>query len=161
MYVKKGDAEFEKLLENDPESEIPKHIKLVLEEQPKWALLKNVLKEIEVDSMALNQGQGAPVLVMVTERRTCSQLKKYITTTDQDEPFLNKLAHNFFKWRVNMHKIQTNVAPPLPPPVNTRGGAPANKRRRVRGGSTTASGPGRSGTLAETFKDDVIETVSL
>lgn len=109
--------------------------------------------------MALNHGQGAPVLIMVNERRTCSQLKKYITTSE--EPFLSRLAYSFFKWRVTMHKIQTNVTPPPPPPVQqTR--AHANKRRRVRGGGVAAaSGPGRTSTLAETFKDDVIETVSL
>lgn len=139
----------------------------MLEEQPKWALLKNILKEIERDILDLNHGEGAPILIMVAERRTCSQLKKYISSSeDSHQPFLTRLAYNFFKWRGNIHKIQTNAMNTTPPPASAasmRGRAPPNKRRRVRGGSTTAvaSGPGRTSTLAETFRDDVIETISL
>lgn len=50
-----------------------------------------------------------------------------------------------------------------PTPVSTfKGRPPPNKRRRVRGGSTNiSSGSNRSNTLAETFKDDVNETISL
>ncbi|KAI9337340.1 hypothetical protein BD770DRAFT_422590 [Pilaira anomala] len=160
VYVKKTDPEFDQLRENPPDTELPTHIKLVLEEQPKWALLKNILKEIERDILDLNHGEGAPILIMVTERRTCSQLKKYISSPeDSHQPFLTRLAYNFFKWRGNIHKIQTNAVNVTPPPASAasmRGRAPPNKRRRVRGGSTTAvaSGPGRTSTLAETFRDD-------
>lgn len=163
VYVKKGDAEFKGLPKESEDPTFPPHIKLVLEEQPKWLLLKNVLAEIEQDAMSLNHGEGAPVLIMVNERRTCSQLKKYITST-KDEKFLIPMARGFFQWRSTMHKIQKNAAPPpAPAPITPqRRGGPPNKRRRIRGGSSTAaSGPGRTGNLAEVFQEDVIETVSL
>lgn len=141
----------------------------MLEEQPKWQLLNTILLEIEQDSLQLNDGQGAPVLVMVSEKRTCSQLRDYMTRINehqqQDEPpFLNKIAHNFFKWRVNMHRMQVAeaAAPAQPaPPSSMRGRAPPNKRRRVRGGSATAaSSSSRSMTLADTFKEDIVDTMS-
>lgn len=135
----------------------------MLEEQPKWQLLKSVLKEIEQDSLQLNDGEGAPVLIMVSEKRTCAQLKDYITRINEEEPFLDKIAHNFFKWRVNIHRMQTiEPVKQAPAPNTMRGRPPPNKRRRVRGGSTTASSSGsRTMTLAETFRDDVIENVSV
>jgi DNA excision repair protein ERCC-4 len=124
----------------------------------------------------LNDGEGAPVLIMVSEQRTCSQLKKYITMLDDDHGlFLEKLAHSFFKWRVNIHRMQHSTSQTNTPPQQQqqqqqssvgRGGGyagrgPPNKRRRVRGGSATAaSGSGRNATLAETFRNDVLETVS-
>jgi DNA excision repair protein ERCC-4 len=154
----------------DDDSDIPKHIKLVLEEQPKWALLKNILTEIEQDSMILNDGEGAPVLIMVSEKRTCTQLRDYITRMNDDTVFLDKLAHSFFKWRVNIHKMQSastaqqqqsaSAAAANAAQSHARGRMPPNKRRRVRGGSATALGSSRSHTLAETFRNDVIENVS-
>ncbi|RCH96468.1 hypothetical protein CU098_009318, partial [Rhizopus stolonifer] len=169
VYVKQGDSEYDDIPDNDTAvyPEIPSHIKLVLEEQPKWALLKSILKEIETESIGLNKGQGEPVLIMVSERRTCAQLKDYITRFQQEAPFLDKIAHHFFRWRVSIHKMQTHqveqskAASAQPSTTMMRGRAPPNKRRRVRGGSTTAaSGPDRSHTLAETFKDDVIDNLS-
>lgn len=122
-----------------------------------------MLKEIEQDSLQLNDGEGAPVLIMVSEKRTCAQLKDYITRINEEEPFLDKIAHNFFKWRVNIHRIQTiEPVKQAPAPNTMRGRPPPNKRRRVRGGSATASSSGsRTMTLAETFRDDVIENVSV
>ncbi|KAL7330954.1 DNA repair protein RAD16, variant 2 [Mucor circinelloides] len=164
VYVKQGEKEFDELPKRQDDSIIPQHIKLVLEEQPKWQLLKNILAEIEQDCLQLNDGQGAPVLIMVSEKRTCSQLKDYITRINEEEPFLDKIAHNFFRWRVGIHRIQVaEPAKPAPAPTAMRGRPPPNKRRRVRGGSATAASSansGRSMTLAETFRDDVIENVS-
>ncbi|KAI8372162.1 hypothetical protein BD560DRAFT_369424 [Blakeslea trispora] len=170
VYIKYGDPEYESMTDYDASKhpDIPSHIKLVLEEQPKWDLLKNILREIEHESMGLDKGEGAPVLIMVSERRTCSQLKDYITRFQQESPFLDKIAHNFFRWRALMHRMQNNQSElakanqqPQTNPSVYRGRPPPNKRRRVRGGSVAASGPDRSQTLADTFKEDVIDTVSI
>ncbi|GAN08149.1 DNA repair endonuclease XPF [Mucor ambiguus] len=166
VYIKQGEKEFDELPKRqDDAAIIPPHIKLVLEEQPKWQLLKSILMEIEQDNLQLNDGQGAPVLVMVSEKRTCSQLKDYITRINEEEPFLDRIAHNFFKWRVNVYRMQ--AAEPAKPaqtaPTTMRGRPPPNKRRRVRGGSATAASSAnssRSMSLAETFKDDVMGTIS-
>ncbi|CEP16749.1 hypothetical protein [Parasitella parasitica] len=162
VYVKQGEKEFDELPERQDGSVIPGHIKLVLEEQPKWQLLKSILAEIEQDALQLNDGEGAPILIMVSEKRTCSQLKDYITRINEEEPFLNKIAHTFFRWRVNIHRMQT-VEPvkQAPAPATMRGKPPPNKRRRVRGGSTSAtSSGGRSMIMAETFRNDVIDNIS-
>lgn len=132
-----------------------------MEEQPKWNLLKVILQEIANDSFTLNNGEGAPVLIMVAEKRTCSQLKHYITSElegESHQPFLRRLAKSYFKWNKGMSRMQPTPAPaPQPQPqMRFRGGAPPNKRRRVRGGSANASVAGRQQPLSAVFKDDVI-----
>lgn len=163
MFLKKGDPEFDEYHpENDDDPEVPKDKKLVLEEQPKWNLLKVILEEISNDSLSLNHGEGAPVLIMVAEKRTCSQLKHYITAElegENHQPFLRRLAKSYFKWNKGMSRMQPTPAPaPQPQPqMRFRGGAPPNKRRRVRGGSANASvSSGRQQPLSAVFKDDVI-----
>lgn len=159
MFLKRGDPEFDEYPENE-DPDIPKDKKLVLEEQPKWNLLKTILEEISNDSLSLNNGEGAPVLIMVAEKRTCSQLKHYITSEIEGEghqPFLNRLAKSYFKWNKGMGRMQpTPIPAPQPQPqMRFRGGPPPNKRRRVRGGASSGAS-GRQQSLSAVFKDDVI-----
>ncbi|CAO3677620.1 unnamed protein product [Rhizopus microsporus] len=167
VYLKKGDPEYEETPASAEDPELPSHIKLVLEEQPKWNLLNSILREIEHESLGLNHGEGAAVLIMVSERRTCRQLQEYITRlNDQVPSFLKSLALRFFKWRSTIHQMQVAASTrqnTTPQSTNiTRGRPPPNKRRRVRGGSTAAAGPGREGTsLADTFSNDVIQVASI
>lgn len=167
VYLKKGDPEYDETPASAEDPELPSHIKLVLEEQPKWNLLNSILREIEHESLGLNHGEGAAVLIMVSERRTCRQLQEYITRlNDQVPSFLKSLALRFFKWRSTIHQMQVAASTrqnTTPQSTNiTRGRPPPNKRRRVRGGSTAAAGPGREGTsLADTFSNDVIQVASM
>ncbi len=46
----------------------------ILEENPKWHLLTEVLKEIEEAS----GGSGGQTLIMVKDERTCMQLQEYL-----------------------------------------------------------------------------------
>ncbi|KAI9476071.1 MAG: hypothetical protein EXX96DRAFT_575678, partial [Benjaminiella poitrasii] len=170
VYLREQDPEYDDYVEvsNYKDESMPKHIKLTLEEQPKWGLLSNILEEIEQDSLQLNAGDGAPTLIMVSERRTCSQLQKYIVDKDRTE-FLNRIARNFFRWRASIHQIQTTVMNQASTAAShqstmMRGRPPPNKRRRVRGGSSTAASShfasGRSYTLAETFRNDIIQNMT-
>ncbi len=54
--------------------------KLILEEQPKWQMFKEILDEIdkEISSNTTNTSPG-PILVLVREDRTCWQLQDYLT----------------------------------------------------------------------------------
>ncbi|CAH2306930.1 DNA repair endonuclease XPF [Pelobates cultripes] len=54
---------------------------LVLESNPKWQALTEVLKEIEVDNKNCDdlEGQGR-VLICASDDRTCAQLREYIAT---------------------------------------------------------------------------------
>ncbi|KAG1143281.1 hypothetical protein G6F37_006756 [Rhizopus arrhizus] len=163
VYLKKGDPEYDEIDATITDPSLPSHIKLVLEEQPKWQLLNSILEEIEHESVGLNGGEGAAILIMVSERRSCHHLQDYIT---QQPTLLKQLAVRFFRWRSTIHQIQQQQQQQQQSsraPVNnvTVRRAPPNKRRRVRGGAVVGSGPGReSGTLADTFGDDVIQVSS-
>lgn len=93
-------------LETDLETRVASRVKKghepVLEEQPKWALLARVLKEIEdtiarvADSHAselaedvaltIDQPGNNNVLIMCSSDRTCLQLRQYLTTMESTDP---------------------------------------------------------------------------
>ncbi|KAI9777587.1 MAG: hypothetical protein M1816_004631 [Peltula sp. TS41687] len=62
---------------------LPDTLRPVLEEQPKWALLSEVLEEIERDSylnpMVRDDSNGT-VLIVCSDQTTCRQLKEYLQT---------------------------------------------------------------------------------
>lgn len=61
---------------------LPDALRPVLEEQPKWALLGEILDEIEHDAY-FNPAAGEAtntILVMCNDQRTCRQLKEYLQT---------------------------------------------------------------------------------
>lgn len=54
--------------------------KLMLEEQPKWQMFKEILDEIDKEiSSNTNNSSPGPILVLVREDRTCWQLQDYLT----------------------------------------------------------------------------------
>jgi DNA excision repair protein ERCC-4 len=54
--------------------------KLILEEQPKWQMFKEILDEIDKEiSSNTNNSSPGPILVLVREDRTCWQLQDYLT----------------------------------------------------------------------------------
>ncbi|XP_023584241.1 DNA repair endonuclease XPF isoform X2 [Trichechus manatus latirostris] len=69
---------------------------LVLESNPKWEALTEVLKEIEAENKE-SEALGGPgqVLICASDDRTCSQLREYITTGA--EAFLLRLYRKTFE----------------------------------------------------------------
>ncbi|XP_004644276.1 DNA repair endonuclease XPF [Octodon degus] len=69
---------------------------LVLESNPKWEALTEVLKEIEAENKE-SEVLGGPgqVLICASDDRTCSQLKDYLTTGAED--FLLQLYRKTFE----------------------------------------------------------------
>ncbi|XP_013373418.1 PREDICTED: DNA repair endonuclease XPF isoform X2 [Chinchilla lanigera] len=69
---------------------------LVLESNPKWEALTEVLKEIEAENKE-SEALGGPgqVLICASDDRTCSQLKDYLTTGAED--FLLQLYRKTFE----------------------------------------------------------------
>ena len=68
----------EKLTE--PEA-LPDTLRPVLEEQPKWSLLAEVLEEIERDSYfnpLLQDDSNGTILIMCSDHNTCRQLREYV-----------------------------------------------------------------------------------
>lgn len=66
-----------------PTSKLPDSLRPVLEEQPKWAVLAEVLQEIETEiyfNPALREDSNNTVLIMCNDQRTCRQLREYLET---------------------------------------------------------------------------------
>ncbi|KAI5307891.1 hypothetical protein KEM55_007128 [Ascosphaera atra] len=72
-----------KITRGKTEDAIPDTLEPVLEEQPKWAVLADVLKEIERDAYMNPSSKGSShgtVLIMCSDQKTCRQLRDYLET---------------------------------------------------------------------------------
>lgn len=125
---------------------------------------------------------------MTNDKRTCSQLKQYMSQMSEPDadasthtmPVLGHLAERYFAWKRSMQKIQLASAQEaaamqsthpsasgsprtsIPPgSLSMRGTQPLNKRRRVRGGSVAAAASSSRPHLSETFREDVLENVRM
>ena len=79
MYTGKP-AEGESL--TTPEA-LPESLRPVLEEQPKWSVLAEVLEEIERDSYfnpIMQDDSYGTILIMSSDQNTCRQLREYLQT---------------------------------------------------------------------------------
>ena len=62
---------------------IPDSLRPMLEEQPKWSLLSEILEEIERDSYfnpEVRDDSNGTILVMCSDQGTCRQLREYLQT---------------------------------------------------------------------------------
>lgn len=62
---------------------LPDTLQPVLEEQPKWAVLAEVLEEIEREKYfnpQLRDSSNDTILIMCNDRRTCQQIREYLET---------------------------------------------------------------------------------
>ncbi|ORX83961.1 hypothetical protein BCR32DRAFT_201319 [Anaeromyces robustus] len=90
---------------------MPKNTLPILEELPKWKILKSIICEIfdEIDPIKKNK----KILIMVNSRRTSIQLKMILSLFKKNEIngsyfLMNKLLENFFKWKKKMLYINKN-----------------------------------------------------
>ncbi|KAK6355381.1 hypothetical protein TWF696_004489 [Orbilia brochopaga] len=133
---------------------------LVLEEQPKWVVLSDILDEIAQSGPTSNL--GGPTLIMCQDRQTCSQVAEYLQISDNAHPdeegniglastdssskrFMHRKLLGFLAWRHDFTKFRASNLPKEQKSAgaNTRSitskKAPANKRRRVRGAAQFAA----------------------
>lgn len=152
---------------------------LVLEEQPKWQLLAEVLEEIERDTYfnPVRDDSNGTILVMCSDKSTCRQLREYMTqvhnavdqasisqnATGQSEKYSSELMmrrkfKEYLDWKTQFARVSAKLyeenrkaleqyVPAKNGPLS-KGRAPPNKRRRVRGGAAAASHADRSGNVA-------------
>jgi DNA excision repair protein ERCC-4 len=169
----------------------------VLEEQPKWAILADVLEEIDRDlyfNPVVRDDSNGTILIMCSDTGQCRQLKEYLQTMhvhsnksqqeDAEDELLDKpessaafmmrrKLRNYLRWKGEFAKIraalfeenQTSLRgennSKSASNTSTRGRAPANKRRRVRGGSSTgASSRAINGSL-QASEDKPLEVADL
>lgn len=155
----------------------------VLEEQPKWAILADVLEEIDRDlyfEPAARDDSNGTILIMCSDTATCRQLRDYLQTMhvkvkteqqrkkvvyeggdeddddDDDGPsarfLMRRRLREYLKWKREFAQVsaqlfaenQNALKGASDPRLQKGGRAPTNKRRRVRGGSSVASGLGRA-----------------
>ncbi|KAK4458457.1 DNA repair protein RAD1 [Cladorrhinum samala] len=158
----------------------------VLEEQPKWAVLAEVMEEIHRDlyfEPPARDDSNGTILIMCADANTCRQLRDYLQTMhvkprtekrieevydpEEDKPsaafMMRRKLRNYLKWKREFAQVsatlfaenQKALSGAVDPRIGqSKNRAPANKRRRVRGGGTTGSAPGRhdNGSVAQYFE---------
>ncbi|KAL2402504.1 DNA repair protein rad16 [Exophiala dermatitidis] len=159
-----------------PTSKLPDSLAPVLEEQPKWAVLAEILQEIETDAYLnpqLRDDSNQTVLVMCNDQRTCRQIKEYLQTmhvkplpqdmnegqppheVEEEEQkgsaefMMRRKLREYLGWRKTFAQVSASLFEENQKSLNDiKGGgstaasrlnskAPANKRRRIRGGGST------------------------
>ncbi|KAI0475917.1 DNA repair endonuclease XPF [Xylariaceae sp. FL0804] len=172
----------------------------VLEEQPKWALLAEILEEIDRDlyfEPAMRDESNGTILIMCSDTATCRQLRDYLQTmnvqvkTDDNDKstkedhkasaafMMRRRLRNYLNWKREFAKVNNELfsenQKALDGAVDPRiangaykGRAPANKRRRIRGGGAVGAGTGRmaNGSVAQYFEKpsevtDLMEEVQM
>ncbi|KAL1843923.1 hypothetical protein VTJ49DRAFT_6866 [Mycothermus thermophilus] len=145
----------------------------VLEEQPKWAVLAEVLEEIDRDLFfeppARDDSNGT-ILIMCSDANTCRQLRDYLQTMHvkprtekkveefydpaRDKPsaafMMRRKLRNYLRWKREFAQVSAQLfaenqraVTGAVDPRLGRRGPPPNKRRRVRGGGAVGAAAGR------------------
>ncbi|KAI9838898.1 MAG: hypothetical protein M1819_004106 [Sarea resinae] len=103
----------------------------VLEEQPKWGILAEVLEEIERDvylNPTLNDGSNGTILIMCTDQGTCRQLRDYLQDmhvkpekgADEEEEYdtdpkpsaafmMRRKLRNYLNWKKTFSKVSASL----------------------------------------------------
>lgn len=129
----------------------------VLEEQPKWSVLADVLDEIERDAYlnpTARDDSNGTILIMCSDQRTCSQLREYLSTmhvkveTGTEDSFqdaeessnrssaellLRRKLREYLNWKRNFSRVNANLYGTKPgsnntPTARAANGAPLNPR---------------------------------
>ncbi|KAJ9479649.1 DNA repair protein RAD1 [Pseudozyma hubeiensis] len=97
------------------EGPIPPEVEPVLEENPKWHLLQEVLDEVEQEihfNVAASDSEaGNTVLIMCGSERTSMQLRQIISSMDECPPgepgrkLMQQLLKSYFLWKGGLGKI--------------------------------------------------------
>ncbi|KAK9779072.1 putative ERCC4 domain-containing protein [Seiridium cardinale] len=162
-------------------------LKPVLEEQPKWAVLAEVLEEIDRDlyfEPAMRDDSNGTILIMCSDTATCRQLRQFLElmhvkpkaddptakkqkTEEDSKPsaayMMRRKLREYLKWKrefaqisnalfsENQKAIEGATDPRLGQGKNR---APANKRRRQRGGGASGLATGRAanGSVIQYFE---------
>ncbi len=113
---------------------LPDSLRPVLEEQPKWAVLADVLEEIERDvyfNPGLRDDSNGTILIMCSDQGTCRQLKEYLQnmhvfpskTEEDDDDEMNEDAEvkpsatfimrrklrNYLNWKRDFARVSASL----------------------------------------------------
>ncbi|QSZ34850.1 hypothetical protein DSL72_007709 [Monilinia vaccinii-corymbosi] len=165
-------------------------LKPVLEEQPKWAVLAEVLDEIDRDlyfnPVPLDDSNGT-ILIMCTDSAQCWQLREYLQNmharpetdeNDQDEEqepsaeiMMRRKLRSYLEWKKRFAKTSATLFEEKQNALNgisnansvtsSRGKTPANKRRRVRGGASSSGSTRATNGSLEAAEEKPLEVAEL
>jgi DNA excision repair protein ERCC-4 len=126
----------------------------VLEEQPKWALLADMLEEIDRDlyfNPVLRDDSNGTILIMCTDTTTCRQLREYLQSMyvqteekgadDEDETrntpsaafMLRRKLRDYLKWKKEFTKISAALFAENQKALNGAGDTRAGSNSSYRG----------------------------
>lgn len=180
-----------------PTSRLPNSLAPVLEEQPKWAVLAEILQEIETDAYLnpTRSDSNETVLVMCNDQRTCRQVREYLQSmhvkplpqdlNDGQAPheveeqeakgsaefMLRRKLREYLGWRKTFAQVSASLFEENQKSLKDIKGnntaaarlgskAPANKRRRVRGGGMSGLNPSRTANGAVAMIEDTAVEVA-
>ena len=84
-----------KASEGDVQGALPESLRPVLEELPKWALLAEILEEIERDvyfNPVIGDDSNGTILIMCSDQGTCRQLREYLQSMFVKSEQLNEVS---------------------------------------------------------------------
>jgi len=111
---------------------LPDSLRPVLEEQPKWSLLADILEEIERDAYfnpGFSDDSYGTILIMCSDQGTCRQLREYLQnmnarpnqtneddTEDQDEAskpsasyMMRRSLRNYLNWKKDFARVSASL----------------------------------------------------
>ena len=113
---------------------LPDSLRPVLEEQPKWSLLAEILEEIERDvyfSPAIRDDSNGTILIMCSDQETCRQLREYLqtmhvrqaTSVEEDESYseedgrlkpsavfmMRRKLRNYLNWKKDFARVSASL----------------------------------------------------
>lgn len=174
-----------------PRTEDLDSLKPVLEEQPKWAVLAEVLDEIDRDlyfNPVPSDDSNSTILIMCTDSAQCWQLREYLQNmharpessdndgNEEQEPsaeiMLRRKLRSYLEWKKRFAKTSATLYEENQNALNgisntnnlsnsSRGRAPANKRRRVRGGASSSGSTRSTNGSLQAAEDRPVEVAEL
>ena len=114
---------------NTSPNAVPDSLHPVLEEFPKWALLAEILEEIEQDAYfnpIVQDGSNGSILIMCGDQGTCRQLREYLQTMyvqqegsngeDEDSArmpsaafMMRRKLRNYLAWKRDFSRVSTSL----------------------------------------------------
>ena len=110
---------------------LPESLRPVLEEQPKWAVLADILDEIERDAYfnpIIQDDSNGSILVMCSDQETCRQLREYLQhmyvlpprAEDESEDgeseikgsaafMMRRKLRNYLKWKKDFARVSASL----------------------------------------------------
>ena len=111
---------------------LPDSLRPVLEEQPKWALLADILEEIERDAYfnpGIRDDSNGTILIMCSDQGTCRQLREYLQNmhvhsqqaTEDDEVagdaevkasatfMMRRKLRNYLNWKKDFARVSASL----------------------------------------------------